>query len=232
MLPASASAALTATKIRIGSHTGFVRVVVDFTGGTITGNNVELAAGTIDPTGRARLEITKAGAMTTAADDERERRARLGGAKSPPACVCGSSVDAARFKFLGYRVMHSPERLVDRPLPARVARARSRVGGCLKIGRTTTSTPGRVMARGTVAADLREHVPRASCGAPAAAVVAAKTVTTATATGPWSTVLRHSVAPRQTGAGRGVVLLREGRRRPVPLPAAGHAPAVALARGL
>ena len=31
------------------------------------------------------------------------------------------------------------------------------------------------------------------------AVVAAKTVTTATATGPWSTELRHTVTPRQTG---------------------------------
>ena len=50
-LPASASAAVTATKIRIGSHRGFVRVVVDFTGGTITSNNVELAAGNIDAYG-------------------------------------------------------------------------------------------------------------------------------------------------------------------------------------
>jgi len=65
-LPASAAAAVTATKIRIGSHRGFVRVVVDFTGGSVRGNDVELAAGNIDGTGRARLEITKAGALTTA----------------------------------------------------------------------------------------------------------------------------------------------------------------------
>ena len=71
VLPASASAALTATKIRIGSHTGFVRVVIDFTGGTITDNNVELASGTIDSTGNARLEIAKAGAMTTATTSAR-----------------------------------------------------------------------------------------------------------------------------------------------------------------
>ena len=75
VLPASASAALTAKKIRIGTHTGFVRVVVDFTGGALTINDVNMAPGDIDTQGRGRLDITKAGATTTAADGQRQRRA-------------------------------------------------------------------------------------------------------------------------------------------------------------
>ena len=35
LAPAAASAALTATQIRIGNHPAFVRVVVDFSGGTL-----------------------------------------------------------------------------------------------------------------------------------------------------------------------------------------------------
>ena len=149
-LPASASAAVTATEeIQIGSHRGFVRVVVQFTGGTITGNDIELAAGqdVVDRTGRARLEITKSGALTTAPT------VRAGGVR---ALVSKTSAglrlrvisSAHRFKFLGYRVVRSPTRLVVN-LYRRDARVPLRVGGCVKVGSNSMSTPGMVLARGT-----------------------------------------------------------------------------------
>src|SRR3954454_21623210 len=65
LLPAAASAALTATQIRIGNHPAFVRVVVDFTGGTLHRNDVESP----DPQpfdGRARVRVTRTGVTTRA----------------------------------------------------------------------------------------------------------------------------------------------------------------------
>src|SRR6188472_2656395 len=65
LAPGAASAALTATQIRIGNHPAFVRVVVDFSGGTLHRNDAESP----DPLpfdGRARVRITHAGIDTTA----------------------------------------------------------------------------------------------------------------------------------------------------------------------
>jgi len=197
VLPASASAALTATKIRIGSHTGFVRVVIDFTGGTITDNNVELASGTIDSTGNARLEIARAGAMTTAATTSASG-ARVSIVRVSTGLRVRIRATPHRFKFLGYKVMHSPERLVI-DLYRRASHATLSRGGCLRINNTTTSTSRRVVARGTVLVRIFENTFRVRLRRSSGAVVAAKTVTTATATGPWSTELRHTVTPRQTG---------------------------------
>ena len=197
VLPASASAALTATKIRIGSHTGFVRVVVDFTGGTITDNNVELAFGTIDSTGNARLEIAKAGAMTTATAITASG-ARVSIVRDSDGAPRPHPGDAHRFKFLGYQVLHSPERLVI-DLYRRASHATLARGGCLKINSSTTSTSRKVMARGTVLVRIFENTFRVRLRRSSGAVVAAKTVTAATATGPWSAELRHTVTPRQTG---------------------------------
>jgi hypothetical protein len=197
VLPASASAALTATKVRIGSHTGFVRVVIDFSGGTITDNNVELASGTIDSTGNARLEIAKAGAMTTAATMTASG-ARVSIVRDSTGLRVRIRANAHRFKFLGYQVMHSPERLVI-DLYRRASHATVSRGGCLKINSTTTSTSRKVVARGTVVVRIFENTFRVRLRRSSGAVVAARTVTTATATGPWSAELRHTVTPRQTG---------------------------------
>lgn len=193
-LPASASAAVTATKIQIGSHRGFVRVVVQFTGGTITGNNIELAAGDVDRTGRARLEITKSGALTTAPT------VRAGGVR---ALVSKTSAglrlrvisSAHRFKFLGYRVVRSPTRLVV-DLYRRDARVPLRVGGCVKVGSNSMSTPGMVLARGT-SGQIFESTFRVQLRRSTGSLAAGRTVTNPP--GPWSTVLHHSVARRQPG---------------------------------
>ena len=155
VLPASASAALTAKRIRIAPHTGFVRVVVDFTGAALAFNDANMAPGNIDTQGRARLDITKAGATTTAA------AASGSGANVSIVRVAGGlrvriTSPARRFKFLGYTVLHSPERLVI-DLYRRASLAQLATGGCLTILPTTTSTSGRVTVRGTVTTRIFEN---------------------------------------------------------------------------
>jgi hypothetical protein len=203
VLPASASAALTAHHVRVGPHVGFVRVVVDFTGAPLAFNEVNLAAGNIDAQGRARLEITKAGAVTTAAAIS-SSRANVSVARTSTGLRVRISASAHRYKFLSYSVLHSPERLVI-DLYRRASRAPLAVGGCLKIGNTTSSTSGKVTARGVVTTRLFENTFRVRLRRAGGAVVAAKTVTMATPTGPWSAQLRHRVATRQTGLVEAIV---------------------------
>ena len=203
VLPASASAALTAKRIRIAPHTGFVRVVVDFTGAALAFNDANMAPGNIDTQGRARLDITKAGATTTAA------AVSGSGANVSIVRVAGGlrvriTSSARRFKFLGYTVLHSPERLVI-DLYRRASLAQLATGGCLKILPTTTSTSGRVTVRGTVTTRIFENNFRVRLRRSNGGVVAAKTVTAATPTGPFSTVLRHSVGTQQTGLVEAIV---------------------------
>jgi hypothetical protein len=193
-LPASAAAAVTATKIRIGSHRGFVRVVVDFTGGSVRGNDVELAAGNIDGTGRARLEISKAGALTTAPTTT------VGGVRvvvSKTAAGLRVRVITARhrIKFLGYRALRSPTRLaID--LYRRNSRVPLLVGGCVKVGSNSMSMPGMVLARGR-AGQIFESTFRVQVRRSTGSVAAGRTVTSPP--GPWSTVLHHGVTRRQPG---------------------------------
>jgi hypothetical protein len=200
-LPASASAAtLTAKRIRVAGHIGYVRVVVDFTGAALADNQVELASGVIDTQGRARLEIASAGATTNAAT-----------VHSTGATVSISRVGTGlririgatrhRFKFLGYSVLHSPERLVI-DLYRRASHASLARGGCLKILPTTTSTSGKVTVRGAVVTRIFENTFRVRVRRSTGAVVAAKTVT---ATGPWSAQLLHHVSSRQTGLVEAIV---------------------------
>jgi hypothetical protein len=64
VVPAAAGAALTADQIRIRNHSAFVRVVVDFSGGTLHSNDVESS----DPQpfdGSARVRVTPCGESCT-----------------------------------------------------------------------------------------------------------------------------------------------------------------------
>ncbi len=203
VVPASASAALTAQRVRVGSHLGFVRVVIDFTGGTLTDNQVELASGTIDSTGNARLEVAGPGAMTTAAAVTASG-ARVSVSRVAAGLRIRIRATTHRFKFVGYQVQHSPERLVI-DLYRRASHAPLARGGCLKILGTTTSTSRKVVARGTVTTRIFENTFRVRLRRSSGAVAAARTVTTATATGPWSAELRHVVTPRQTGVVEAIV---------------------------
>ena len=67
LAPQAAAAPLTATKIRIGNHPGFVRVVVDFTGGTVQPGEVVATDPNPFPDGFVRLPMMHPGVRTTAA---------------------------------------------------------------------------------------------------------------------------------------------------------------------
>ena len=66
MLAPPASAVLTAREIRIGDHPGFVRVVVDFTGGRVEPGEVVATDPNPFPDGFVRLPLTRSGVRTTA----------------------------------------------------------------------------------------------------------------------------------------------------------------------
>ncbi len=203
VLPASASAALTAKRIRIAPHTGYVRVVVDFTGGALAINDVNMAPGNIDTQGRARLDLTKAGATTTAAAVSASG-ANVSVVRVSTGLRVRITANTRRFKFLSYSVLHSPERLVI-DLYRRASRAQLAVGSCLKILPTTTSTSRRVNVRGTVTTRIFENTFRVRLRRAGGQVVSAKTVTAATPTGPFTTVLRHSVGTQQNGLVEAIV---------------------------
>ena len=158
-LPAAASAALTATQIRIGDHPAFVRVVVDFTGGTLHRNDVESP----DPQpfdGRARVRVTRVGITTGAAAVTQEGvTARI--AQRSGSIVLQLSARRHRFKYLEHGVLHSPERLVvdlwrSRPPTAAAEFPTAPQGGCLSI-ENYDALPGRVRADGSEN-DLFEHM--------------------------------------------------------------------------
>jgi hypothetical protein len=151
VLPAAASAALTATQIRIGNHPAFVRVVVDFTGGTLHRNDVESP----DPQpfdGRARVRVTRVGIASGAAAVTREGvTARI--VQRSGSIVLQLSARRHRFKYLEHGVLHSPERLVvdlwrSRPPTAAAEFPTAPQGGCLSID-NYDALPGRVRADGS-----------------------------------------------------------------------------------
>ena len=171
-----------------------MRVVVDFTGGTVRDNDVLMAPGNIDTTGRARLDITKSGAMTTAAA-KRASGVRAAITKTSTGLRVRFTANSHRFKFLHYRTFTSPTRLVV-DLYRRNSRVPLTVGGCVKVGANSTSTSGRVVARGT-AGQIFESTFRVRLRKANGQVVSAKTVTHPP--GPWAAVLRHSVPTQQSG---------------------------------
>jgi Immunoglobulin-like domain of bacterial spore germination len=134
--PSASAAPLTATKIRIGDHPGFVRVVVDFSGGTVAFNQLEATDADPFPDGFVRLRLVHPGVKTTATPVRGEgvfARIAQGGGR----ITIRLSATDRRFKYLSYVVQHTPERLVmdlykSRPPSddAEITRGR---GGCLTL---------------------------------------------------------------------------------------------------
>jgi Immunoglobulin-like domain of bacterial spore germination len=152
------AAQLTATRIRIADHPGFVRVVVDFSGGRVLAGEVVASDPDPFPDGVVQLPLSRAGVGTSA----------------PPVTVGGVSARisqgtgritirlaaaARRFKYAGYLALHGPERLAidlyDSAPPGRAATIRRGRSGCLTLGRGAVG-PERVVARGRER-DLFEH---------------------------------------------------------------------------
>jgi hypothetical protein len=138
LVPGAASAApLTATAIRVADHPGFVRVVVDFSGGTVQFN--ELEATDPDPfaDGSVRIRLVHPGVKTAAMPVRAEgvsARVAQGGGR----VTIRLTAKVRRFKYLFYADQHSPERLVmdlykSRP-PSDAAEITHGRGGCLTLG--------------------------------------------------------------------------------------------------
>ena len=198
VVPAAASAALTATQIRIGNHPAFVRVVVDFTGGTLHAKDVESP----DPQpfdGRARVGVTDGGIMSVANPVAAEHvAARI--VEHTGNIVLRLAFRKHRFKYLEHGVLHSPERMVvdlwkARP-PTNAAEFPSAPqGGCLTID-SVTPAPGRVTANGTET-DLFEHMFQADVRNKKGRVVGTRPVT-ATG-GHWHRRVPYTVGSSQPG---------------------------------
>jgi hypothetical protein len=134
--PQAAAAQLAATNIRIGDHPAFVRVVIDFTGGTVEPGEVVATDPDPFPDGFVRLPILHPGIKTTATPVRAEgvfARIAQGGGRIT---IRLTGTDR-RFKYVGYAAQHTPERLVidlykSRPPTADAEITRGR-GGCLTL---------------------------------------------------------------------------------------------------
>ncbi len=163
-LPAAASAALTATQIRIGNHPAFVRVVVDFTGGTLHRNDVESP----DPQpfdgrcarSRHRVGIRRCGSRHLGRVVDRPVVQRSGSSSFQ------LSTRSHSLQYLEHGVLHSPERssVVDLwkarpPRPPRSSRRLRREAA--SASSQLAAFPGRVPTRATRTRErpLRAHVP-------------------------------------------------------------------------
>jgi hypothetical protein len=150
--PAAASAALTASDVRIGAQPAFVRVVVDFTGGRVESNEAEAT----DPSvrdGSARVDIRHAGIVAPARDRSAQGvRARVGLAAANRASV-RLTFDRLRFKYVRVFALHGPERLVvdlyrAKPPNTTASEIRTGVGRCLTL-RSVSRSGHRFRVRGT-----------------------------------------------------------------------------------
>ncbi|MEA2193496.1 MAG: Immunoglobulin-like domain of bacterial spore germination [Solirubrobacteraceae bacterium] len=109
--PSTASAALTASHVRVGAQPGYVRVVVDFTGGALQLDE----ANADDPgpaDGDSRVQISHPGIAVVAADVRAHGvRARLSRPAAGRARILLTSA-AGMFKYVRVSALHGPERLV------------------------------------------------------------------------------------------------------------------------
>jgi hypothetical protein len=142
VLAPQASAVLTAREIRIGDHPGFVRVVVDFTGGRVEPGEVVATDPNPFADGFVRLPLTRAGVRTTA-DPVRDEGVFARIAQGSGRITIRLTGADRRFKYAGYFAQHTPERLVidlykARPPVAGAEILRGR-GGCLRLNSHTVT---------------------------------------------------------------------------------------------
>jgi len=150
-LPSQASAALTASDVRIGAQPAFVRVVVDFTGGRVEFNETE-ATDHVIADGSARVDISHAGILVTPRDRTAQGvRVRMSLATASRARLQITAA-SGRFKYVRVFVLHGPERMVvdlyrSAP-PSPSAEIRTGVDRCLTL--TSIQRTGRTFrVRGT-----------------------------------------------------------------------------------
>ena len=193
--PASASA-LTATNARIALHPGFVRVVVDFTGGTFQVNEADAT----DPSpsnGTARVDVRSAG-ISTLAIDRAAAGVRVRVSQATDRLIIRLEGARRAFKYLRVAGLHGPERLVldlyrSRP-PSGSAEIRTGRNGCLTL--TSFRADGRGFRVRGVERDLFEASFILRVRDAAGRVVGRRIMT---ARGAWSARVAYRVSTAQTG---------------------------------
>jgi hypothetical protein len=204
-LPAQAGATvdLTAHAIRVADHPAFIRVVVDFTDGTLGLNDSEATDANPFPDGVVRVdvrhvrvqaqapEVTRAGVRVRILQGRNRIRIRL-------------DSDAGRFKYARRQQLGSPERVVldlykSRPAPG--GSIRSAADGCLTIG-DVTSAPGGFRVSGR-ARQLFEASFQLIVRDARGRVRGSRVVT---ANGTWTRRVRYDVGRRQRGTIEAVAL--------------------------
>jgi immunoglobulin-like protein involved in spore germination len=205
LAPPASAAPLTATQIRIGDHPGFVRVVVDFTGGTVQAGEVVATDPNPFPDGFVRLPMMHPGIRTTAAPVRDDGVfARIG--QGADRITIRLTAHDRRFKYVGYVAQHGPERLVidlykSRPPSADAEITRGR-GGCLTLGAHSV-TRSRVSASGRER-ELFEHSLVVRLRRAGGRVHRQRAVTAANRR--WSTSFGYRRVRRQTGTLEAVAL--------------------------
>ncbi len=197
-LPSQASAALTASDVRIGAQPAFVRVVIDVTGGRAEFNEVE-ATDHVVADGSGRVDISHPGIVVAPRDRTAHGvRARLSLATASRARLRLTS-ERRMFKYMRVFVLHGPERVVvdlyRSRAPSPAAEIRTGVGRCLTltgIQRTGRTFRVRGTARNLFEANfvirVRDRLGR---------VLGRRIVT---ANGPWSQTVSYPVGTvRQAG---------------------------------
>jgi hypothetical protein len=205
VLAPQASAALTAREIRIGDHPGFVRVVIDFTGGRVEPGEVVATDPNPFRDGFVRLPLTRAGVRTTA-DPVRAEGVFARIAQGRGRITIRLTGADRRFKYVGYFAQHTPERLVldlykARP-PSDAAEILRGRGGCLRLTEYAV-TRDRVVAEGwernlfehSLIVRLRRNSGRIHRQKPETAFMRR-----------WSTQFTYPPARRQTGTLEAVAL--------------------------
>jgi hypothetical protein len=205
-LAPQASAALTARDIRVADHPGFVRVVVDFTGGRVEPGEVNATDPNPFPDGFVRLPLTRAGVRTTADPVRAEGVfARIAQTSGRRITIRLTGADR-RFKYVEYFAQHAPERLVldlykARP-PSDAAEIVRGRGGCLRltdhaVTRTRVTAEGRErnLFEHSFVVRLRRNGGRVHREQPETAFM-----------GRWSTSFAYPATTRQTGTLEAVAL--------------------------
>jgi hypothetical protein len=190
---------LTARRIRIGDHAAFVRATVRFNGGTLRANDPE----STDPDpfdGVARMLVTHAGVGTTAPAVNRHG-VRVRVTQGSGRLRIRLSGTPHRFKYLAYRRLSGPQRLVidlykSRPPTAAAARPGA-PSSCLSIAQHA-DTGGTIQASGTAHGIFENQFTLAVRNA-GGAVVGRRTVAFGGSAPNWSSTVGYTVKANQPG---------------------------------
>lgn len=139
LVPASPPAAgLAAVAVRAADHPAYVRVVTEFVGGVLGRSDPTVLDPRVWSDGVTRLEIAHPG-IRTGIRAIRVQGVRVELVEGRDRLLARLASAPHRFKYVSYRVLHSPERLVvdlwKSGVPVRGAAIRD--DGCLRITRAT-----------------------------------------------------------------------------------------------